>query len=162
MVEASDSFQSEKLSIYFPLFCCLRFGSQFLGEFSVLPSFHNSLELFSMKPQGMLYWKPKFRPPRSGYVKDKLGRARVAHSDGIRNTYYLKLKSLTLLAPPGKKEISSFQVLFLLVLSMTPEAHRPVWLGSCHSHGQGWGPPLKWPGLTRNELRIPWSEMISS
>lgn len=45
---------------------------------------------------------------------------------------------------------------------MSTEAHRPVWLGSCHSHSQGWGPPSQWPGLTRPVLRIPQSKMTSS
>lgn len=54
-----------------------------VGECSVFPSFHNSLELFSMKPQGILCWKPVFCPPPSEHV----GRARVALSDGIWSTF---------------------------------------------------------------------------
>lgn len=124
--------------------------------FFVLPPFHNSLEFFCMKPQGMLNWKPKCCPPYSGYVKNKLGKVRVAHADGTWNIYYSKLNS----APSRKKERSLFQVLFLAVLSMSPEAHRPVGLGSWHSHSQRWGPLSQWPGLTRNELRMPQSEMM--
>lgn len=70
-------------------------------------------------------------------MREKLGRARVALSDDVWSMLF-ETQTPDSFSSLQEKRNKPFQVLFLLLLSMIPEAHKPVFMGFCI-------PIARWP-----------------